>query len=345
MHLARFGRVRLGHFPTPLEGLPRLTAELGGPQLYIKRDDCTGLAMGGNKTRKLEFLVADALERGADMLVTQGATQSNHVRQTAAAARLFGMKAYALLERRVTGLAASYETSGNVLLDDILDCPYEFRPSGLDMNREAQELTERLRADGAKPYFIPGGGSNTIGALGYASCAEELIWQADQQGLRIDRIVHATGSTGTQAGLVAGLCALNAPISVTGVSVRAKRAAQTDNVFRLAAQTYELLGARGELGRDLVDVVDSHVGAGYGQVTDDGIAAIRLLARTESILLDPVYSAKGMAGLIAMVRAGAFRRDENVVFLHTGGAAALFAYESALAEPRQTHGGTASTLR
>jgi len=345
MHLARFGRVRLGHFPTPLESMPRLSAALGGPKLFIKRDDCTGLAMGGNKTRKLEFLVADAIAQGADTLVTQGATQSNHVRQTAAAARLFGMKAYALLERRVTNLPAAYESSGNVLLDDILDCPYEFRPSGLDMNREAQSVTERLSAQGAKPYFIPGGGSNPIGALGYASCAEELVWQADQQGLCIDRIVHATGSTGTQAGLVAGLHALNAPIEVIGVSVRAKRDAQIDNVHRLAVQTCELLGARGELPREQVRVVDDHVGAGYGQATEDGIAAIHLLARTESILLDPVYSAKGMAGLIAMVRAGAFGRDENIVFLHTGGASALFAYEAALAAPRQAHGGTAVNPR
>lgn len=341
MHLARFDRIRLGHFPTPLEPLPRLSAALGGPTLYIKRDDCTGLAMGGNKTRKLEFLVADALRLGADTLVTQGATQSNHVRQTAAAARIVGMKCHALLERRVTSMPAAYETSGNVLLDDILDCPYEFRPAGLDMNAEAQALAERLRAQGAKPYFIPGGGSNPVGALGYASCAQELVAQADERSLRIDRIVHATGSTGTQAGLVAGLAALNAPIEVIGVSVRARRDAQTDNVHRLAAATWDLLGARGELGRERVRVVDEHVGAGYGLASAEAIDAIRMLARVEGILLDPVYSAKGMAGLIAMVRAGAFARSENIVFLHTGGASALFAYESLLAAPRQAGGGTA----
>jgi L-cysteate sulfo-lyase len=335
MHLARFARVSLGHFPTPLEHMPRLTAALGGPQLYIKRDDCTGLALGGNKTRKLEFLVAEAVRQGADTLVTQGATQSNHVRQTAAAARRFGMKCQALLERRVTNMDAAYEHTGNVLLDDILDCPYEFRPSGLDMNKEGLALTERLRSEGAKPYFIPGGGSNALGALGYASCAEELVWQADQQGLRIDHLVHATGSAGTQAGLVAGLYALNAPIPVMGVSVRAKRETQIDNVHRLAVQTQALLGVRGELPRELVRVNDEHVGAGYGQASEGTIAAIRTLARSESILLDPVYSAKGMAGLIAMIQAGAFKKDENVVFLHTGGASALFAYEAQLAAPRQ----------
>ena len=345
MHLARFPRIALGHFPTPLEKMPRLSAALGGPTLYIKRDDCTGLATGGNKTRKLEFLVADAIKQGADMLITQGATQSNHVRQTAAAAILVGMKCRALLERRVTTMPASYESTGNVLLDDILDCPYEFRPGGVDMNKEGMALTEKLRAAGGKPYFIPGGGSNPIGALGYASCVQELTYQADQQNLRIHRIVHATGSAGTQAGLVAGLHALNAPIEVIGVSVRAKRDTQIDNVHRLAAQTYELLGARGDLPRDLIHVIDEHVGAGYGQASEDGIAAIRTLARTESILLDPVYSAKGMAGLIAMVRAGKFKKDENIVFLHTGGASALYAYESLLAAPRQKDGSTAAAAR
>jgi L-cysteate sulfo-lyase len=340
MHLARFPRWRLGHFPTPLEPLPRLSALLGGPTLYIKRDDCTGLATGGNKTRKLEFLLADAVRQGADTLVTQGATQSNHVRQTAAAARLAGLRCHALLERRVTTMPPVYETTGNVLLDDVLGCAYEFRPGGLDMNQEAAALAERLRAQGARPYFIPGGGSNALGALGYAACAEELVAQADHQGLRIHRIVHATGSAGTQAGLVAGLAALNAPIEVVGVSVRLPRERQIDNVHRLAMQTHALLGARGEIERESIRVDDRHVGAGYGLPAPDTIEAIRTLARTEAILLDPVYSAKGMAGLIAMVRAGAFERGENVVFLHTGGAAALTAYESLLAAPRADDGST-----
>ena len=343
MHLARFPRIQLGHFPTPLEKLPRLTKALGGPNLYIKRDDCTGLATGGNKTRKLEFLVADAIKQGADTLVTQGATQSNHVRQTAAAAQVVGMKCHALLERRVTTMPASYETTGNVLLDDVLGCPYEFRDGGSDMNKEGQALAERLRAGGAKPYFIPGGGSNPIGALGYASCAFELVGQADQQGLRIDRIVHATGSAGTQAGLVAGLLAISAPIEVMGISVRAKREQQIDNVHRLAVQTYELLGARGELARDLVKVDDGYVGEGYGQANKKTIDAIRMLAQTDAILLDPVYSAKGMAGLIGLIAQGAFKKDENVVFLHTGGASALFAYESLLAAPRDADGSVVVT--
>ena len=326
MHLARFPRYRLGHFPTPLERLDRLTAALDGPEIWIKRDDCTGLASGGNKTRKLEFLVAAALAEGADTLVTQGATQSNHVRQTAAAACRAGLACHALLERRVTNQGDDYETAGNVVLDGMMNCAVEFRPEGLDMNAEAETLGDRLRAAGRKPYVIPGGGSNPLGALGYAACAEELVAQADAAGLRIDHLVHATGSAGTQAGLLAGLFAMNAPIPVTGFSVRAPRERQIANVHALAERTADLIGARGSLPRDMVVAHDDQVGPGYGQPTDAMVEAILLLARLEGILLDPVYSGKGFAGLLAMVRGGAFRKGERVVFLHTGGSAALFAY-------------------
>jgi L-cysteate sulfo-lyase len=326
MHLARFPRYRLGHFPTPLERLDRLSAALGGPEIWIKRDDCTGLASGGNKTRKLEFLVAAALAEGADVLVTQGATQSNHVRQTAAAACRAGMACHSLLERRVTNQGAEYESAGNVLLDVMMNCTFDFRPAGLDMNAEAEALAETLRGQGRNPYVIPGGGSNAVGALGYAACAEELVWQADDAGLRIDHIVHATGSAGTQAGLLAGLYALNAPIPVTGFSVRAPRERQIDNVHALAVRTAELIGARGDLPREMVVAHDDQVGPGYGQPTEAMVEAILLLAQTEGILLDPVYSGKGFAGLLSMIRQGAFAKGDRVVFLHTGGSVALFAY-------------------
>ncbi|MGI9463117.1 MAG: D-cysteine desulfhydrase, partial [Aestuariivirgaceae bacterium] len=311
MHLARFNRIALGHFPTPLEKLDNLTRALGGPEIYIKRDDCTGLATGGNKTRKLEFLVADAMANGADTLVTQGATQSNHVRQTAAAARRVGLKCYALLERRVTNQGGGYEQAGNVLLDDMLRCEYEFRPEGLDMNAEAANFADGLRDKGLKPYVIPGGGSNAIGALGYAHAAAELVYQADTSGLKIDKIVHATGSAGTQAGLVAGLHALSAPIDVIGISVRAKRDAQIANVHKLACQTAELIGTRHELKTDLVEAFDDYVGPGYGQPTDEMVDAISLLAAEEGIFLDPVYSGKGMAGLIGLVRKGELKKGQT----------------------------------
>ncbi len=334
MHLARFKRISLGHFPTPLERLDNLTSLLGGPEIWIKRDDCTGLATGGNKTRKLEFLVAEAIASGADTLVTQGATQSNHVRQTAAAARKVGMTCHALLERRVTNQGEQYEQAGNVLLDDMLKCEYHFCDEGLDMNAEGLKLAESLAEKGRKPYFIPGGGSNAIGALGYANAAQELVYQADAMGLRIDGLVHATGSAGTQAGLVAGFVALNAPIPVVGISVRAKREAQVTNVHKLACATHDLIGTRGDLDVNMIEAHDDYVGPGYGQPTDAMVDAISLLAAEEGIFLDPVYSGKGMAGMIGLIQKGHFEKDESIVFLHTGGSAGLFAYPHLFSKQR-----------
>ncbi len=328
MLLARFPRKHFAHLPTPLEPMPRLSAALGGPTLYVKRDDCTGLATGGNKTRKLEFLIADALEQGADTVITQGATQSNHARQTAAAAARFGLRCELLLERRVTNLGERYESTGNVLLDDLFGARREFRSKGVDMNAEAESLADRIRQSGGKPYIIPGGGSNRIGALGYVDCAMEILSQANQRDLRIDWIVHATGSTGTQAGLVAGLEAMNSGVEVYGVSVSAEKSKQEQAVFGLAQQVADFIGMRGALDQSRVIADSDYVGPGYGQPTDAMVEAVTLTARTEGILLDPVYSGKAMAGLIALVRAGFFRSDDTVVFLHTGGAAALFAYQT-----------------
>jgi L-cysteate sulfo-lyase len=327
----RYPRVRLSHLPTPIEPLERLTAHLGGPRLFIKRDDCTGLATGGNKARKLEFLVGEALKQNADMLVTQGAVQSNHVRQTAAAACRFGLKSHALLERRVPNVAAVYEETGNVLLDKMFGATLEFRPSGLDMNAEAQAVTERLRAEGHRPYFIPGGGSNAIGALGYAACAQEIMQQSGQSNLAFQWLVTPTGSTGTHAGLIAGLHALGVDMPVMGVSVRQKKERQVGAVHALAQATATLLGAPPiPESRTLVD--DAYVGEGYGIPAASTLEAIKLMARTEGILLDPVYTGKGMAGLIGLVRQGFFKATDNVLFLHTGGSTALFAYEDAVAE-------------
>ena len=328
--LKNFSRVDLCHQPTPLEEMPRLSAALDGPKFWIKRDDCTGLATGGNKTRKLEFLLADALQQGADMLVTQGAVQSNHVRQTAAAACKFGLDCHALLERRVPDRAADYETTGNVLFDHIFGTTIEFRPPGLDMNAEARAVTEKFAANGRKPYFIPGGGSNEIGALGYVSCAYEMLTQFDAQGLDVGWIVLASGSAGTHAGLLAGLHAAGSDIPVMGISVRQPRERQIAAVHKLAAATAaQLTDIPLSLDKTLID--DGYVGAGYGLPTEGTIAAINLIARKEGVLLDPVYSAKGLAGMIGLTEQKFFYRQKDVVFLHTGGAAALFAYGNQLA--------------
>jgi len=331
MHLARFPRISLGQFPTPLEALPNLSRYLGGPTLYIKRDDNTGLATGGNKTRKLEFLLADALQQGADVVITQGATQSNHVRQTIAGAAKIGLKTQVLLEKRVERFGEDYQRSGNVLLDNLLGgVIVDHLPAGTDMQQAMEKLASSLREQGHTPYVIPGGGSNPIGALGYVACAEELLYQSSQQRLRIDHVVHATGSTGTQAGLVAGLNATNSGIPVLGISVRAPKAKQEENVYALASATWKLLGARGELSREQVIVNSDYVGEGYGLPTEGTLEALRLLAQLEGILLDPVYTGKGMAGLIDLIRKGHFGKDENVVFIHTGGSAGLFGYRQVL---------------
>lgn len=324
--LSNFKRVHLCHQPTPVEDMPRLSATLGGPRLWIKRDDCTGLATGGNKTRKLEFLIAAALDEGADMVVTQGAVQSNHVRQTAAAACKFGLDCHALLERRVPDKGSDYEQTGNVLFDQIFNTSIEFRPAGLDMNAEAMAVTERLRVEGRKPYFIPGGGSNEIGALGYVSTAQELLGQIEAQGLDVKWVVLATGSAGTHAGLVAGFHALGCDIPIMGISVRQPHDVQVENVYKLAVKTAALLTDK-PLDRSKVLVDDGYVGPGYGIPTEGTIAAISTLARHEGILLDPVYSGKGMAGLIGQVESGQITAEGDVVFLHTGGAVSLFAYE------------------
>jgi len=326
LDLARFSRVALCYRPTPLEQLENLTAALDGPSIYIKRDDCTGLATGGNKTRKLEFLIGEAIEQGADTVITQGAVQSNHARQTAAAAAKFGLKCKILLERLVPDTAASYERTGNVLLDRMFGAELEFRSRGTDMNAAGLDLAERIREAGGKPYFIPGGGSNRVGALGYVSCALEIMRQADDQGLRIDRLVHATGSAGTQAGLIVGLKAMHSAIPLLGIGVNAPKNLQEERVYALATETAAYIGAAGCVNRDDIVANCDYVGEGYGISTETMKEAVSLLARLEGILADPVYSGKGLAGMFDLIAKGYFKKGENVVFLHTGGSVSLFAY-------------------
>ncbi len=331
MDIARFPRIRLGHFPTPLEPMENLSRALGGPRLWIKRDDCTGLSTGGNKTRKLEFLMAEALALEADVVITQGATQSNHARQTAAAAARLGMRCHILLEDRTGSTDPSYTDNGNVLLDHVHGAAIERRPGGSNMQAEMEAVAAKLTDAGQRPYVIPGGGSNPLGAVGYVNAALELVNQSAERGLRIDHLVHATGSAGTQAGLVVGLQALNSPIRLLGIGVRAPREKQEAMVHDLGRRTWDFLGLRGELPRDVVTANCDYVGGGYGVPTAGMVEAVRLLAQTEGLLLDPVYSGKGMAGLIDLIRKGRFKKDENVVFLHTGGSVALFGYPAAFA--------------
>ena len=334
LDLSRFPRVALCHRPTAIEPLSRLTDYLGGPNIYVKRDDCTGLATGGNKTRKLEFLIGDALDKNTDIVVTQGAIQSNHVRQTAAAACRYGLRCHALLERRVPGTRADYEHTGNVFLDRLFGASLEIREPGLDMNAEAEAACERLAAADQRPYFIPGGGSNEIGALGYAACAQEIAEQSRELGVAFDWLVMSTGSTGTHAGLVAGFHVLGIDLPVMGISVRQPRQRQIAAVHGLANRTARKLGREDlDIGKVVVD--DGYVGEGYGIPAHSTIEAILLAARLEGLLFDPVYSGKGFAGLIGLTQQGVFEPSDNVLFLHTGGSAALFAYEAEINKTAQ----------
>ncbi|MBB5692105.1 D-cysteate sulfo-lyase [Muricoccus pecuniae] len=340
MNLARFPRIRLGHMPTPLEPMDRLSKHLsgpgGGPRLWIKRDDCTGLSTGGNKTRKLEYLMGEALAQGADTVITQGATQSNHARQTAAAAARLGLACHILLEDRTGYTDPAYTQSGNVMLDKLHGATVSRRPGGADMQAEMEALAEELRAAGRKPYVIPGGGSNPVGALGYVGAALELVAQAAEMGLRIDHVVHATGSAGTQAGLVAGLVGLNSGIPVLGIGVRAPREKQEANVLALSQRTAAHLGLpEGTVRAEHVRANCDYVGQGYGIPTRGMVEAVKLVAEREGILLDPVYSGKGMAGLIDLIGKGHFKAGENVVFVHTGGAVGLFGYPDAFDLPAE----------
>lgn len=336
MNLARFPRIRVGHLPTPLEPLERLSRHLAGPdgkgpKLWIKRDDCTGLSTGGNKTRKLEFLMADALAKGADTVITQGATQSNHARQTAAAAAKLGLACHLLLEDRTGRRDEAYTQSANVLLDRLHGAEIGHRPAGADMQAEMEALAAQLRAEGKRPYVIPGGGSNPVGSLGYVYAAQELLGQAMELGLRIDHVIHATGSAGTQAGLVVGMVGLNSGVAVLGIGVSAPRAPQETKVLALAQETAKHLGLPGIIHAEHIAANCDYVGQGYGIATQGMAEAVRLVAELEGILLDPVYSGKAMAGLIDLIRKGHFAPDSNIVFMHTGGSVGLFGYPEALA--------------
>ena len=326
MHLSSFPRLHFSHLPTPLEPLENLTKFLGGPKIFIKRDDCTGLATGGNKTRKLEFLMGEAQQKKADTIITQGATQSNHVRQTVAISSKLGLRCEVLLEHRTGSEDPDYLENGNVMLDRLFGANIHSVPAGTDMDAAMQDVADDFRKNGANPYIIPGGGSNPTGALGYVNCAMELVGQLNDRSLKIDHLVTATGSAGTQSGLVVGLEGTHSGIPVLGICVNADKEKQEEKVFVLAEKTTEFIGIPGIVKRESVVANGDYVGPGYGLPTEGMIEAIELLAKEEGILLDPVYSGKGMAGLIDLIRKGKFEKDQNIVFLHTGGSTALFAY-------------------
>ena len=330
MDLSRFPRRRYTQHPTPIEHLPHFSEALGGPQIWIKRDDQLGLTPGGNKTRKLEFLVADALAQGADTLVTCGAPQSNHCRITLSAAVKEGLKCRFVIEERVPG---SYDEhgSGNHFLFRLMGVEdITLVPGGSDMGAAMQKVALELEAEGRKGYVIPGGGSNALGGLGYVACTQELQQQLFEQDLQIDRVVVGSGSSGTHGGMVAGFLGNHLDIALTGVGVSRDPEDQAPLVRREAQAVCDLLELGITVPEDKVHCVGGYWQPKYSVPNDAMVEAVRLMARTEGVLLDPVYTGKIVAGLIGMVRDGTIGSHENVLFLHTGGMPSLFAYEDVL---------------
>ena len=343
--LEKFPRARLAHVPTALEPMPNLTRELGGVQLFIKRDDCTGLALGGNKARQLEFYLGEALANGCDTVISTGAVQSNFVRIMAAGARKLGLQCHIQLEDRVSDMPEEYHVSGNVLLDQLFGAQLYRYAQGEDevgANGRLHEIAGELKKTGRRPHVIDITADHApIGALGYVDAAQELLRQVEERRMNIDAVVLASGGAFTHVGMLVGLRALGCRAQVIGICVRRQAAAQKQRVMRMAQMLCEMLGQPDLVTLDDVWVDDAYLGTAYGRVPAATREAISLMAQSEGVLLDPVYTGKAFAGLLGIAREGQLRADSNVVFLHTGGAPALFAYREALSAT----GPVSTTLR
>lgn len=333
MSMVKLPRLALGHWPTPLHELPRLSAALGGPRIFIKRDDLTGLALGGNKCRKLEYVLADARQRGVDTLITSGSSQSNFALQMAAAARKFGMEPYLVLVKGV-----HVETQGNLLLHNILNSTVkilEISDPGemfTTMPKKMNELADELRSKGRNPLVIPAGAEVPLGTAGWVNAAEEISQQLKDQEIDVKYVVLAHGGGSTQAGLILGFKQLKAPLKVVGISVFYEKAEAIDVVVHQVTEAAKLLDMDVAITQDEVSVYDDYIGQGYGVPTKECIEAIRLVAQTEGIFLDPVYTGKAMSGLIDLISKGHFTKKDTLLFIHTGGVAADFAYSEELSK-------------
>ena len=338
-----FPQAPLAHLPTPFEEMAALSAELGGPRLFVKRDDQTGLAFGGNKARKLDFILADALARESDSVITWAGVQSNWARMTAAGSRRLGMHPVLVLQRGADQTVNPAD--GNLLLDRILGAEVHLLEPEEDREARVDELETAARAAGGNPYVVSVGGSRTggsmdrpLGAVAYANGFRELLAQARERGVAMTHLVHASGSGSTQAGLVVGARALAPEVRIVGISSGGSKEAGERNVLAIARETAAAMALELAIEPEHVVVLDDHVGEGYGILNDAVVEAIALTARTEGILLDPVYTGKAMSGLFDLVRSGHFAASDTVVFLHTGGTPALFPYREGLLEGLPTDG-------
>lgn len=341
MPLVKLPRLRLANLPTPLVGAPRLAATLGGPPIFIKREDLTGLALGGNKARKLEFVLADALQRGIDTLITTGSSQSNFALQLAVAARKLGMEPYLVLFRGVHP-----ETQGNLLLQDILSSKVSIIETvnphegfGETIFRKMNEIADELRGKGHNPLIVPAGAFMPLGTAGWVDAAEEIWRQLQEQKIDARYLVVATGTGGTQAGLAIGAKELGSPFEVIGVSVLYNSAEAVKRIVNEGNNTAKFLGLKARLDPEEVRVYDEYMGEGYGVITKSCAEAIRLVAQTEGIFLDPVYTGKAMSGVIDLINKGKFGAEDSIVFVHTGGVPALFAYHKELVSLKKCMGG------
>lgn len=317
-------RLPLALTPTPLHRLEQLTKALGGPQIWIKRDDLTGAGGGGNKVRKLEFLLGEAMARNADTVVTGGAVQSNHVRQTAAVCGTLGLTCEAVLTDVAPGRSADYTKSGNVFLTRLFGARIHAAPQDADPAAEMEKIAARLRAEGKRPYIVPIGGSTPLGALGYVTAGLELCEQARAMRIEFDAVVLASGSGGTQAGLLGGLALGGSKAVVQGISVGAPEPRQRQKVLDILPGLAALIGKK--LNAEAVRIDDGSIGPGYGVPSDEMKEALAMAAKLEGLPLDPVYTGKAMAGLVRLCRSGHFRTGQKVLFLHTGGLPGLFGY-------------------
>ena len=326
MNLSKFPRNRYSQYPTPIEQASRFYESAIGPNVYIKRDDLLGLTEGGNKTRKLEFLIADAQARGADTIITAGGIQSNHCRLTLAACIKEGLKCILILEENEISQFDT-QTNGNYLLYQLMG-PESITivPNGTDVYEEMEKAAVKVRKESRKPYVIPVGGSNIIGITGYAACTEEIVQQSIEQGVHFDYVVCTSGSGGMHAGLIAGFHGLDRDTKVIGINVSREKEIQEENVYELTKETAAHIGVKGTIPRDAITCFDEYVGPGYALPTKEMVAAVKLLASTEAILLDPVYTGKTMAGLIDLIGKGYFKASDNILFIHSGGKPAVYAY-------------------
>lgn len=326
MNLSNFPKRNYIQGYTPIEKLEHLTRHLHGPTIYMKRDDLTGLPFGGNKTRKLEFLMADALEQHADTIITCGAVQSNHCRLTLAAAIREGLKCQLVLEERIPSSYDYYANGNNLLFNLLKPEKIHVAPYGKNPADVMEELAQKLRLQGRRPYIIPVGGSNAIGDLGYVACMGEIIEQMDQMQIQFDRIFITSGSAGSHAGLLAGMKLSKRDIEIYGIGINRPQKAQERAILELANDTLEKLDEKPSITKEDVVVNCNYIGGGYSVPTEAMRQAVKLVAEKEAIMLDPTYTGKTMSGLIDLIEKGIIKKHETILFIHTGGTPGLFAH-------------------